>query len=140
MTLDQNVKQVATQIAATQVANGRGLEGMTFEELVSEVQAKILALAKMEPAEMPTLSKAARKPKAKREKAATAFKGVINTPDLEAYLQAAPRTLADVSDSFKVSTGVAKRAIKALGDKVVEGKVEQAGKKGKPATTYRIEG
>jgi ribosomal protein S25 len=139
MKLEQAVHGVAQQIAATKIANGASLEGLTFEALVAELEAKILALAAVH-AEVPKAPTSVRKPRAKREKR-VATEGAVSFSNLEEVLKVSPRTLADIARTYGVSAGVAKRAIKALGDKVVTGKAEpEPGKKGKRATTYRIEG
>lgn len=149
MTLEKNVKQVAQQLAATKIANGASLEGLTFEQLTGEIEARILVLASdpsiaLAAMHAPATSKHPKVRKAK-PKATPSTGGSISPESLEDFLRLTPgKTLGEIATVFAVSDGVAKRAIKALGAKgltVVEGKAEpEPGKKGKRPTTYSIQG
>lgn len=140
----EHVKSSAVQVVAQKIADGQ-IDPATasFEELVKQFEEEVLKLATSFGVKQPDAEPV--KPQRKNRNPAVKVDGVSKggsvTPEqISEYLfENHKSTLLSISDHFKVSKGVAERAVKALGDKVKsEVGAPEPGKRGKPPTVYSL--
>ena len=136
---------IAVQVVAQKIADGRIDPLADFVLLVTEFRDAVLKLAEDfgEKAKAPTKPKKAPR-KAAEPKATTGGKRSGIEPEaIKAFIgksQEGAASLQQIADNFKVSKGVAQRALGALGSAVKSATGPAvAGKRGKAPTVFWIE-